>query len=266
MSPDPASETAEYAVPPMTQPDGAAEPDAARDHAGIPASPAAAAPESSQAPPLPGGATKRPWKSAADGNAVFRRGTPLVLWWLWVAFAVFNIIDVAVPDHDYFSFELSAGLLGVTAVVYACALRPRVVADDDAIYVYNPYRDHVVRWGAVKGVHLGDSVELTCARLTPRKDKIIYCWALYSGRRARLRTQLRAERQQARLTRQTASDVGDLRQPDPVKLMAAELGRRSAGARQRGAKQAALESRWAWLPLAYLAVPAAALLALILAR
>lgn len=266
MSPDPASEAADRQAAQVSQPDGAPELDAARDDAGVAAEDAAAARKASQVQAPGGGATKLPWKSGADGKTVFRLATPLFLWWLWVAFAVFNIIDAAVPDHDYFSFELTAGLLAVTAVVYACALRPRVVADNEAIYVYNPYRDHVARWGAVSGVRLGDSVELTCVRPTPKKDKIIYCWALYSGRRARLRGQLRAERQQARLIGRRTPDIGDRRQPDPVNLMAAELGRRSAGASQEGTPQATLESRWAWLPVAYLVVPAAALLALLLAR
>ena len=222
-------------------------------------------PMASQLLPPGSAATKQPWRASADGKAVFRRGTPLVLWWLWVAFAVFNIIDVAVPDHDYFSFELTAGLLAVTGIMYACALRPRVVADDDAVYVYNPYRDHVARWGAVNGVHLRDSVELTCVRPTPKKDKIIYCWALYSARRSRRRAELRAERQQARLPGRPTSDFGGLR-PDPVNLMAAELGRRSAAARQDASPQASLQSRWAWPSVACALVPALALLALILAR
>jgi hypothetical protein len=229
----------------------------ARDHA----------PSASEGmPPTSATATKLRWEPAADGKSVFRRGAPLVLWWLWVAFLVLNFLDVAVRDHDYFSFELTAGLLAVTAVVYACALRPRVVADDDAIYVYNPYRDHRARWGAVNGVFLGDSVELTCTRPSPREDKTIYCWALYSGRRSRRRAQLRAERQEARVSGRTAAEIAELRRPDPVDLMAAELGRRSAAARQHGAPPATLESRWAWLPVVCLLVPAAALLALVLAK
>jgi hypothetical protein len=217
---------------------------------------------------LPGraAASKLPWKATAEGKAVFRREAPLVLWWIWVAFAVFNFADVAVRDHDYFSFELTAGLLAVTAVMYACTLRPRVVADDDAIHVYNPYRDHLVRWGAVKGVYLGDSVEVSCTRPSPKKDKTIYCWALYSGRRSRRRTQLRADRHEARVTGLTAAEISALRRPDVVNLMAAELGRRSTAAKERGAAQATLASRWSWLPVAYLVVPAAALLALVMAR
>ncbi len=226
-----------------------------------------AAPATSRRTALRGRATASvPWRAAADGKAVFRRGGPLALWWLWVAFAGFNFVDVGVRDHDYFSWELTAGLLAVTAVVYACALRPRVVADGEAIRVYNPYRDHLVRWGALKGVFLGDSVELTCARTSPEKDKTIYCWALYSGRRSRRRAQLRSERHEARVTWRTAAEISEHKQPDAVKVMAAELGRRSAEAKERGAAQATIESRWAWLPVAYLLVPAALLLALVLAR
>ena len=212
------------------------------------------------------GAASRPWRAAADGKAVLRRGGPLALWWLWVAFAAFNFVDVAVRDHDYFSYELTAGLLVVTALVYACALRPRVVADNEAVRVYNPYRDHLVRWGALNGVFLGDSVELACARPSPKKDQTIYCWALYSGRRSRRRGQLRAERREARVTWRTAAEISEHKQPDAVNLIAAELGRRSADARQRGVPPATIESRWAWLPVAYLLVPAGLLLALVLAR
>jgi hypothetical protein len=205
-------------------------------------------------------------RATADDKAVFRRGGPLVLWWLWVAFALFNFFDVAVPDHDYFSFELTAGLLAVTAVVYACALRVRVVADDDAVYVYNPYRDHQARWSAVHGVFLGESVELTCARPNSKKNKTIYCWALYSGRRSRRRAQQRSDRHEARVTGRTAAEISALRGPDAVTVMASELGRRASAAKERGSAPATLESRWAWVPVVYLVVPAAALLALALSR
>ncbi len=140
--------------------------------------------------PLPPGCRGRPPRKA---RRCFAAPAPLILFWLWVAFALFNFFDVAARDHDYFSLELTAGLLAVTAVVYACTLRPRVIADADAIHVYNPYRDHVVPWGAVNGVYLGDSVELSCARPGPKSTRTIYCWALYSGRRSRLRAQLRAD-------------------------------------------------------------------------
>ncbi len=143
----------------------------------------------------------------------------------------------------------------MTAVVYACALRPRVVADDDAIHVHNPYRDHTVRWGALNGVFLGDSLELTCARPSSEAGRTVYCWALYSGRRSRRRDELRAERREARVTRRTAAEIGELRRPDAAILIAGELGRRSTAAKQRGVPPATVESRWAWPPVVYLLLP-----------
>jgi hypothetical protein len=217
------------------------------------------------APPVAGPC--RPWKAAADGGTVFRRGAPFVVWWVWVIFAAYGTIQVVVADHDYFSVELTAALLAVTAIAYACLLRPRVIANDEAVYVYNPYRDHRVRWGGLNGVYLGDSVELSCARPAPKKDKTIYCWALYSSRRARLRTRLRTERYggTSGAARRAHTEAERLARQDEVQLMAADLGRRSTDAKLRGAPAAVLQSTWAWLPLTYLLVPAALLLGLLLA-
>jgi Bacterial PH domain len=226
--------------------------------------------QTSPAGQAPGGrpGLRAPWKPAADGRAVFRRGTPFVVWWIWVIVAVYTIIQVVVADHDYFSLELTAGLLAITGLVYACTWRPRVVADDETVRVSNPYREHRIGWGGLTSVYLGDSVELCCARPAPKKDKTIYCWALYSSRRGRMRSQLRTERhaRMGTITRRAPTAAEQLVTQDPVQLMAAELGRRSTDAQELGAPAAVLESAWAWLPLALLLVPSAALLALVLAK
>lgn len=212
---------------------------------------------------------RQPWKVAADGRTVFRRGGPFVFWWAWLIFAVVSVAQVAIPDHNYFSAEFTFGLLVVTAIVYATALRPRVIADVGGIDVVNPFRNHRIGWGGLNGVQLGDSVEFTCARAAPRKDKTIYSWALYSGRRSRFRAELRAERRQASplgaASRVTAA-APKVSRLDPVQLMATEIGRQCTEARQRGAPETVLESAWAWLPLGYLLVPAAVLAGLVLAR
>jgi hypothetical protein len=212
-----------------------------------------------------------PWKSAADGRTIFRRGTPFIIWWIWVAFAIYNFAQIAIPDHDYFSLELTAGLLAVSAVMYACTVRPRVLADEEGVLVLNPYRDHRIRWGALTGVYLGDSVEFGCARPAPQKEKTIYSWALYSGRRSRLKSQMRADRDRTRArtsgaTRRAQAEAQELAQKDIVQLMAAEIGRRSTDARQRGVPDAVLASSWAWWPVAYLLVPVALLIGLVLGR
>ncbi len=205
-------------------------------------------------------------KVTADGKVLYRRLTPFVLWWAWVAFAVFCLVDVVFPAHSYFSIEFVAGLLTVTAVVYACAVRPRVLADEESVVIQNPFRDHRVRWGAVQGVFLGDSVELSCARPAPKKDKSIYCWALYTARRPRMRAQMQRSLLKIGRSSTIPDKAADLRRADTVELMAAELGRRCKDARERGVPDAVLESRWAWQPLAGTLVLAAATLVLILVR
>jgi hypothetical protein len=212
--------------------------------------------------PLPG--SRNPWKEGRNGKTVFRRVAPIALWWVWVIFAIFNVIQVIGPDHDYFSIEFAAGLLAVTGIVYATALRPQVLATPDGLEVRNPVRDHTIRWGAVNGVYLGDAVELSCARPEPRKEKTIYCWALYSGRRSRMKSQQLGVRSWTRSSR--TAGASEPSGPDAAQLMAAELGRRSTRAREEGVAPATLESRWAWWPIAFICLPAAALLALLLAK
>jgi hypothetical protein len=215
---------------------------------------------------LPPGA-KAPWKPAADGKTVFRLSTQFVIWWAWIAFAIFNVFELVLRDRDYFSIEVMAALLAITGLAYACALRPKVEADDEAVVVYNPFRDHKVPWGAVNGVFLGDSVELGCARPAPKKDKTIYCWALYSGRRRRMRAQMqRSFFSMRRPDPRAPEQVRELSRLSIVQIMAAELARRANVAKERGAPTAVLESRWNWLALAALLLPSAALLGLVLAH
>jgi hypothetical protein len=222
---------------------------------------------------IPAGKPARtPWKAAADGKTVFRRETPFIIFWIWIAFVIFNVVQVIIPDHDYFSIELAAGLLTATGIAYACGFRPRVLADDDGIVVRNPLRDHLVRWGALKGIFLRDSLELACSRPEPRKDKTIYCWALYIGRSTRRRKQggggsvFGSMRTQRSSSSRLPDEVRELAEKDPVELMAAELSSRLELARRRSPGAAALESRTAWIPVALIVVPALAFAALLLAR
>lgn len=242
-------------------------------------------------------ASGRKWwqrKRPADGETLYRLVPPVIVWWVWVVFAVVIAAQAVIPGHDYASAELTAGLAAITGLAYATALRPRVIADDDGLRIRNPFRDHRIGWGGISAVYLGDSVELSCARPAPRQDKTIYCWALYSGRRSRLRARLRAERNRTRgpgsgfggfgafggygltsaasassvssVSSRAPAEARELASQDTVQVMATQIGRRSADERERGAPAAVLESTWAWWPLAFVVIPAAALLGLILAR
>ena len=81
-------------------------------------------------------------KRDQDGRQVFRSVGAVVIWWIWLLFAVGNLIDLAVQGRDHLSLVAAFILLFVTGIVYITALRPRIVADDDGLTIANPVRDH----------------------------------------------------------------------------------------------------------------------------
>ena len=207
-----------------------------------------------------------PGKPTADGKILYRRLTPIVLWWIWVAFAIFCLADVVIPAHSYLSIEFVAGLLALTVGVYASTVRPKVIADEESVVVQNPFRDHRINWGAVRGVFLGDSVEFSCARAGGKKDKTIHCWALYAARRPRMRAQMQRSMLKFGHSATLPDKGADYERAEAASTMAAELGRRCKAARERGVPDAVLESSWAWQPLVATLALAATALVLILVR
>jgi hypothetical protein len=205
------------------------------------------------------------WRATGHGGKLFRMTPPVVLWWVWVVVAVLSLGDLAVQGHDRGAIDPALVIVLITGLVYTCAFRPRVVADEDGVTVQNPLRDYRVPWGAVQGVFLGDSVELQCARPAPKGDKTIYSWALYGSRRSRARAGLRGrtwDRSPGRRPQGYArmpSEAQEALKQTPAEAMARELGRLSEDARARGAAGGALSGTWAWPPLAAILIPSAAL-------
>ena len=190
---------------------------------------------------------------------------PVALWWGWLVVAVLSLGDLAVQGHSRGDLEPALVVVLITGLVYACALRPRVITDSGGLTVQNPLRDYRVPWGAVRGIFLGDSVEFQCARPTPKGDKTIYSWALYGSRRARARAGVRARgwdsgaRNRPQGYARMPSQAQETLKQIPAEAMARELSRMSEEARSRGAADDVLSGTWAWQPLAAILIPAAAL-------
>jgi hypothetical protein len=194
---------------------------------------------------------------------VFRHPTPLIIWWVWVAFAAANFIDVAVVEPGVTLLKVTVGLLAVTGIAYATTLHARVESDDNGVTVYNPLRNHRAPWGAVEGIFLGDSVEFVCHRTAPKKPKTIYSWALYSSRRSRARSQMQRNffgTRRVEINSRAPVEAAELARKASAQLMATELGRLAVEARENGAQSAVLTSRWSWLPTAAILLPIAALI------
>src|SRR5262249_36321215 len=130
---------------------------------------------------------------------VFRSAGSIVLSWAWLVVAVIALIDLAVQGRDHPAAVTALAIVAISAVVYGCAWRPRIVADSSGITVANPLRDHQVPWAAVSNV---DVVNALRVHTTPApgatSGKIIYSWAVQasptSTRRAARRAGLTGQR------------------------------------------------------------------------
>jgi Bacterial PH domain len=222
-----------------------------------------------------GGAPEASGKTAVSSDqavksgqsSVFRLPGAVVAWWAWVIFAAANFIDLAIQGRSHTAVEIAVALVGITGVVYACALRPRVVADSGGITVMNPLRDHRVPWGSVTAVDLAESVQVHCApEADATRGKVIHSWALYARRRNRLRSEFMQQGRGRRLPRssaesygQPASDAEAIAKQSAAQIMAVQLDQLARDARERGAAAGARVVSWAWAPIAAMVAPAAAL-------
>ncbi len=227
---------------------------------------------------------------ASQDAEVFRLAAPVGLWWIWLAFVAANVADFAIQglSSARFGAVVSAILLFVTGLVYALALRPRVIAGGAFLTVVNPLRTHRVPWRLIESVDTREWVRVRYG------DKTLYCWALYVSARARRKIARGAPRPRrpifasgfARASQAagTMSDGGyaapeNSRMPDearylaslPVaKAMASRLDTRAARERARKAPAPGqvtdqVTVSWAWPALAAVVIPALILLVVALA-
>ena len=133
-------------------------------------------------------------KDPDSEREVFRSAGSSVLSWAWFVVAVIILVDLAVQGRDHAAVVTAVLVLAITGVVYACAWRPKIVADSSGITVLNPVRDYQVPWTAVSKVDVVNAVRVHCepARGAAR-GKVLYSWAVQSSPRAARRASLRRE-------------------------------------------------------------------------
>jgi hypothetical protein len=203
---------------------------------------------------------------------VYRTTGSLVAWWAWAVFAAVLLVVLAVGHHTHAALVTAVVIIAITGIMYACALRPRIVADDAGVTVVNPLREHVLRWSAVTQVDLKHNVRVHYRG--PAGDTIVHSWAVQSSGRSRTRHELRARRA---ARRRTAPEPGYGRLPgeaqaalagSAAEFIARQLGERARMQRTPGPPDvppASPQVRWTWGPIAAIAVPLLLLLAVALA-
>jgi PH (Pleckstrin Homology) domain-containing protein len=200
---------------------------------------------------------------------VFRRAAPVVFWWVWLAFAIINVVDIAIQGSGHFAVAVTAVLIAITGVVYACALRPRVVASGAGLVVRNPVRDYHIPWGAVEAVDIGDWVRVHCApapdTASPAAGKIIDCWALFAPARARLRWGRRAQDRAIVSGSRVSDEARSMMSMTAVEAMARRMDERARQEQAAGAAGGPPAASWAWPSLAAMILPGLAVIVVALA-
>ena len=237
-----------------------------------PASPAASPPASPAAPPPASPAVPPPAMTAKPQGEVkvFRLPGALVAWWAWLIFAVACLADVAITGRNHTAAEIAATLVLVTGVLYACALRPRVIADSFGITVMNPLRDHRIPWGSVAAVDLKESLRVHCVKEPGgKRGKVVHSWALYAQRRSKLRNELLGQSDRRRLPRSpfegndSSSEAQKISRQPAAEIMALQLNDLVNEARNRDAAAGPRVITWAWQPAAAMLLPAILLILVI---
>jgi hypothetical protein len=200
---------------------------------------------------------------------VFRRTGPVVFWWVWLAFALINVIDIAIQGSGHFAVAVTAVLVAITGVAYACALRPRVVASGAGLVVRNPVRDYRIPWGAVEAVDTGDWVRVHCApapdAASPAAGKTVDCWALFAPTRARLRWGRRAQDRAIASGSRVSDEARSLMSMTAVEAMARRMDERARQERAAGTAGGPPAASWAWPSLAAMILPVLAVIIVALA-
>jgi hypothetical protein len=202
-------------------------------------------------------------RSPDPNREVFRLVPPLILWWVWVAFAIANVADFAIEGAPArFAIVVSAILVAITGLAYVLALRPRVIAEPSGLTIVNPFRDHHVAWAAITAVDTGDWVRVhyapgqsaPCAASPPVSTasnaacRTISCWALYISARTRRRADRAAGRGPAGVAERTLATP----RPRLPQILSPDLaGMRVPAGQEAGYAQLPEEARYlASLPAA----------------
>ena len=186
------------------------------------------------------------FRKKPPGATVFRSGGIRFAGALWMVFALLNLADLAWRGRDLASIVAAAVLLLFSGVAYAVALRPRIVADDDAVWFCNLLRDVRLPWSSVDRLEGGDAVY---AHVGERRYR---AFIMQPSPRARAKQQLKARREDKKLPEAVADYMRGRTVTDFTVEQLRELAERN---RAEGVAPAEVSVAWSWPALLAFAVP-----------
>jgi hypothetical protein len=200
----------------------------------------------------------------------FRSPVAVIVWWVWVLFAIGNLIDIAIQGREHSSVVAAAVLVFVTGVVYVTAQRPKIIAAGDGVTLRNPLRDHQIGWGSITKFDTIDLLRVHCEWPGPDgpRRKVFHAWAVQHSRRRETTRKTREARRSMRgmpfgSPPRVPSTIGHPGAPETQvgtaqhAIASLKARRETASSSQPPATQP--QSTWSWLAVAALVVPALAL-------
>jgi Bacterial PH domain len=181
---------------------------------------------------------------ASRTGRVFRSGGIRVAGWAWMVFAAANFVDLAWRGRDVASAVAAAVLLLGCGIAYVVALRPRIVADDEAVHFHNLFRDVRLPWGAVDRFEGGDAVY---AHVGERRYR---AFIMQTSPRARAKAELKARRDDKKLPDVVAEYVRGRTATDFTVEQLREIAARNDA-------EGEVSVTWSWPTLLALVVPGA---------
>src|SRR5689334_9249778 len=131
--------------------------------------------------------------TATRDTRVFRAGGVRFAGWAWMVFAGLNLADLVWRGRDLASLVAAAVLLFGCGIAYAVAIRPRIVAGDDAVVFHNLLRDVRLPWTSVERFEGGDAVYAHVG------DERYRAYVLQTSPRARAKSEMKARREDKKL-------------------------------------------------------------------
>ncbi len=180
---------------------------------------------------------------ASAGARTFLSGGIRFCGWAWMAFAALNLADLAWRGRDMASVVAAAVMLLGCGIAYTVALRPRIVADDEAVRFHNLLRDERLPWGAIDRFEGGDAVYAYVGEERHR------AFVLQTSPRARAKSELKARRDEKKLP----EAVADYMRGRTATDFAVEQLRELAAAHKES--EGVATRSWAWPAIVALAVP-----------
>ncbi|MDL4776141.1 PH domain-containing protein [Actinomadura xylanilytica] len=163
--------------------------------------------------------------------------------YVWLAFAAFNLLDLAIgitgsARYNLTSASIAALLLLGSGIAYVVGLRPAIVADEAGVTVRNPARDTRAPWPAVREVEGGTAVTVrfTGPGGAERKTR---AWVLQTSPRAQAKTEARARRDESRRPAGDRSAAALIKGRTPADFTAGQLDEIRERSRSRSRSGAA---------------------------